>query len=57
MVRLLPTETSTPVGGVSVVVLDELLLLHEIMVRLKRNRDRKMSRCFIRFPMWFMVTQ
>ena len=50
MVRLLPTETSNSVV-LSVVVLDVLLLLlHEIMVRLKRNRERKMSRCFTRFP-------
>ena len=50
MVRLLPTETSNSVV-LSVVVLDVLLLLlHEIMVRLKRNRERKMSRCFTWFP-------
>ena len=50
MFRLLPTETSNSVV-LSVVVLDVLLLLlHEIMVRLKRNRERKMSRCFTRFP-------
>jgi hypothetical protein len=52
MVRLLPTETSNSVV-LSVVVLDVLLLLlHEIMVRLKRNRERKMSRCFIVY--WFV---
>ena len=34
----------------SVVVLLSSLLLQEMMVRLKRKRERRMSRCFTWFP-------
>ena len=52
-------ELDDTVGGVvSVVVVvlsvlfepSSLLLLHEMIVKLKRNRERKMSRCLTRFP-------
>ena len=52
MVRLLPTETSNSVV-LSVVVLDVLLLLlQEMTVKLKRNKEKRMSRCFTWFPNW-----
>ena len=58
-------ELDDTVGGVVsevvvVVVLSvlfepsSLLLLQEIMVKLKRNRERKMSICFTWFPNWLV---
>jgi hypothetical protein len=48
-----PTATNNPLDVVvvlSVVVLLSSLLLQEMMVKLKRNRERRISRCFIKFP-------
>ena len=37
----------------SLVVEEPLSLLHEIMVRLKRNMEKMMSMCFAWFPIWW----
>ena len=58
MVPAVPTPTNNPlevvvvVLSLSVVVAEpsSLLLLHEIMVRLKRNMEKMMSICLTRFP-------
>jgi hypothetical protein len=57
MVPAVPTPTNNPLEVVVVVVLSlvvdapsSLLLLHEIMVRLKRNREKMMSICLTWFP-------
>ena len=45
-------ELDDTVGGVVSVLFEpsSLLLLQEMIVRLKRNRERKMSKCFTWFP-------
>ena len=47
-------ELDDTVGGVVSVLFEplSLLLLQEMIVRLKRNRERKMSICFTWFPNW-----
>ena len=45
-------ELDETVGGVVSVLLDVLLLLQEMMVKLKRNTEKIMSRCFNWFPFW-----
>ena len=48
-----PTPTNNTLEVVvelSVVVVVDLLLLQEMMVKLKRKRERIMSRCFTWFP-------
>jgi len=58
MVPAVPTPTNNPlevvvvVLSLSVVVAEpSSLLLQEMIVRLKRNRERMMSRCFTWFPL------
>ena len=48
-------ELDDTVGGVVSVLFEplSLLLLQEMIVRLKRNRERKMSICFTWFPFWW----
>ena len=51
MVPEVPTPTiNTLVVELSVVVVVDLLLLQEMMVKLKRRIERMMSRCFNWFP-------
>jgi len=55
MVPEFPTPTINTLEVVvelSVVVEVDLLLLQEMMVKLKRNRERRMSRCFT----WFLIS-
>jgi hypothetical protein len=57
MVPEFPTPTNNTLEVVvelSVVVGVDLLLLQEMMVKLKRNRERMMSICLKRFPNWFV---
>ena len=62
MVPELPTVTNNPVEVVVLSVVVELsvllepssLLLQEMKVELKRNRERMMSRCFTWFPFWWI---
>jgi len=54
IVPLSPTATNNPLEVV--VLLSSLLFLaQEMTVRLKRNRERMMSRCFTWFPNWFVL--
>ena len=61
MVPEFPTPTINTLEVVvelSVVVVVDLLLLQEMMVKLKRKRERIMSKCFIKFPIgYFRKTQ
>ena len=47
MVPVLPTVTNNPVE----LVISSSLLLQEMMLKLKRNMERMMSRCFIVFSL------
>ena len=49
MVPFQPTVTNDTVV-LSVLVVLDLLLLQEMMVKLKRNNEKMMSRCFTWFP-------
>ena len=50
MVPEVPTPTiNTLVVELSVVVVVDLLLLQEMMVKLKRRKESRMSKCFIGF--------
>jgi hypothetical protein len=56
MVPEFPTPTNNTLEVVvelSVVVGVDLLLLQEMMVKLKRKRERIMSKCFIKFPIGY----
>ena len=56
MVPEFPTPTN--IVELSVVVVVDLLLLQEMTVKLKRNKEKRMSRCFTWFPIrWFRRTQ
>ena len=56
MVPEFPTPTiNTLVVELSVVVVVDLLLLQEMMVKLKRRMERIMSRCFNWFPNWLVL--
>ena len=61
MVPEFPTPTNNTLEVVvelSVVVGVDLLLLQEMTVKLKRNKEKRMSRCFTWFPIrWFRRTQ
>ena len=53
-------ELDETVGGVVSVVVElsvllDVLLLQEIMVRLKRSKERRMSICFTWFPNWLVL--
>ena len=48
-------ELVDTVGGVVSVLLDVLLLLQEMKVELKRRIERRMSRCFTKFPNWLVL--
>ena len=48
MVPEFPTPTN--IVELSVVLVVDLLLLQEMTVKLKRNRERMMSICLTRFP-------
>ena len=48
MVPEFPTPTN--IVELSVVVVVDLLLLQEMTVKLKRNKERRMSICFTWFP-------
>ena len=48
MVPEFPTPTN--IVELSVVVVVDLLLLQEMTVKLKRNKEKRMSRCFTWFP-------
>ena len=53
MVPEFPTPTNNTLEVVvelSVVVVVDLLLLQEITVKLERNKEKRMSRCFTKFP-------
>jgi len=56
-----PTATNTPETEEEEVVVEvveeppSLLLLQEYMVRLNRNREGRMSRCFTWFPNWLLL--
>jgi len=60
MVPEFPTPTNNTLEVVvelSVVVVVDLLLLQEMMVKLKRRIEMRMSRCFNWFPIrWFRRT-
>jgi len=49
MVPFQPTVTNDTVV-LSVLVVLDVLLLQEMMVKLKRNNEKMMSRCFTWFP-------
>ena len=51
-VRMVPLSPTLTNNSVEVVVEPSSLLLQEMMVKLKRNRERRMSRCFT----WFLVS-
>ena len=58
MVPEFPTPTINTLEVVvelSVVVVVDLLLLQEMMVKLKRRIKRMMSRCFNWFPNWLVL--
>ena len=58
MVPEFPTPTNNTlelVVELSVVVVVDLLLLQEMMVKLKRRMERMMSRCFTWFPNWLVL--
>ena len=58
MVPEFPTPTNNTLEVVvelSVVVVVDLLLLQEMMVKLKRRMERMMSRCFNWFPNWLVL--
>jgi hypothetical protein len=59
IVPALPTATYNGLEVVVVVLLSSLLFLaQEMTVRLKRNTEKNMSRCFTLFPIvWFRRTQ
>ena len=48
MVPEFPTPTN--IVELSVVVVVDLLLLQEMTVKLKRNKEKRKSRCFTWFP-------
>ena len=50
MVPESPTVTNNPVVVELSVLVVLSLLLQEMMVKLKRSKERRMSRCFIWFP-------
>jgi len=50
MVPEFPTPTNIVIVELSVVVVVDLLLLQEMTVKLKRNKEKRMSRCFTKFP-------
>ena len=45
-----PTVTNNSVVELSVLVVLDVLLLQEMMVKLKRNNEKMMSGCFTWFP-------
>ena len=56
MVPEFPTPTNNTLEVVvelSVVVVVDLLLLQEMMVKLKRRKESRMSKCFTWFPNWW----
>ena len=53
MVPEFPTPTN--IVELSVVVVVDLLLLQEMTVKLKRNKEKRMSRCFTWFPFGGLV--
>ena len=58
MVPEFPTPTNNTLEVVvelSVVVVVDLLLLQEMMVKLKRRMERMMSKCFTWVPNWLVL--
>ena len=49
-VRMVPDSPTVTNNPVELVISSSLLLLQDMEMKLKRNRERIMSRCFIKFP-------